>query len=235
MAGPCPRSRRHCGKGGSCGRSGRARCPRSRTATCPGWRRRPTSRPPWSPVPPSSSAPGRAPAGGSGDWLASSGKTQVAAGLAESLWQSGKLDLLIWVDATSRASVLSGYVAAAVAASSTDPAGDAETVATRLVNWLAKTSRPWLLVLDDLSDPADLEGLWPRRAGREGPGHDRGCHSAVPGPPGTGLSGGGLQPPRGAELPDRPADRGHRPAPRRHRPRRRTWAASRWRSPRPAR
>ena len=108
--------------------------------------------------------PGRAPAGGSGDWLASSGKTQVAAGLAESLWQSGKLDLLVWVDATSRAAVLSGYVTAAVAASSTDPAGDAETVATRLVNWLAKTSRPWLLVLDDLTDPADLEGLWPRGA-----------------------------------------------------------------------
>ena len=108
--------------------------------------------------------PGRAPAGGSGDWLASSGKTQVAAGLAESLWQSGKLDLLVWVDATSRAAVLSGYLAAAVAASSTDPAGDAETVATRLVNWLAKTSRPWLLVLDDLTDPADLEGLWPRGA-----------------------------------------------------------------------
>src|SRR5579863_10779359 len=101
--------------------------------------------------------PGRAPGGRSGDWLASSGKTQVAAGLAESLWQAGKLDLLIWVDATSRAAVLSGYVAAAVAASSTDPAGDAETVASRMVNWLAKTSRPWLLVLDDLTDPADLE------------------------------------------------------------------------------
>jgi len=67
--------------------------------------------------------PGRTPAGGSGEWLASSGKTQVAVGLAESLWQAGKLDLLIWVDAVSRASVLSGYVAAAVAASSTDPAG----------------------------------------------------------------------------------------------------------------
>jgi len=105
--------------------------------------------------------PGRTPAGGSGEWLASSGKTQVAVGLAESLWQAGKLDLLMWVDATSRSSVLSGYLAAAAAASSTDPAGEAETVATRLVNWLAKTSRPWLMVLDDLSDPADLEGLWP--------------------------------------------------------------------------
>jgi hypothetical protein len=92
-------------------------------------------------------APGRTPAGGSGEWLASSGRTQIAAGLAESLWQAGKLDLLMWVDATSRASVLSGYVAAAVAASSTDPAGDAETVATRLVKWLAKTSWARLLAV----------------------------------------------------------------------------------------
>ena len=112
--------------------------------TCPGWRRRPASRPPWSPVPPSCSAPGRAPAGGSRDWLASCGKTQLAAGLAESLWQSGKVDLLVWVDATSRASVLSGYVAAAVAAQRHRSGGDAEAVATRFVSWLAETSRPWL-------------------------------------------------------------------------------------------
>jgi hypothetical protein len=41
------------------------------------------------------------------------------------------------------------------------PAGDAETVAGRFVSWLAETSRPWLVVLDDLSDTADLEGLRP--------------------------------------------------------------------------
>ena len=39
-------------------------------------------------------APGRTPAGGTGEWLASSGKTQVAAGLAESLWDAAKLDLV---------------------------------------------------------------------------------------------------------------------------------------------
>lgn len=105
--------------------------------------------------------PGRVVAEGSGDWLGSSGKTQFAAGFAESLWQAGKIELLVWVDATSRASVLSGFVAAAGSATSIGPAGDAESVAARFVSWLAQTSRPWLLVLDDLSDPADLEGLWP--------------------------------------------------------------------------
>jgi tetratricopeptide (TPR) repeat protein len=92
----------------------------------------------------------------------SSGKTQLAVGFAESFWQSRGVDMLVWVTATSRASVLSAYVAAAAAAMGADPAGDAELVAGRFVGWLAETSRPWLVVLDDLSDAADLERLWPQ-------------------------------------------------------------------------
>src|ERR1022692_1053968 len=42
-----------------------------------------------------------------------------------------------------------------------DPGGDGESAAARFVHWLGETSRPWLVVLDDLRDPADLEGLWP--------------------------------------------------------------------------
>jgi tetratricopeptide (TPR) repeat protein len=57
--------------------------------------------------------------------------------------------------------VLSSYVAAAVASMGTDPAGDAESVAARFVSWLGETGRPWLVVLDDISDLADLDGLWP--------------------------------------------------------------------------
>ena len=38
-------------------------------------------------------APGRAGAGGSGDWLKTCGKTQLAVSSAEWLWQSGKVDL----------------------------------------------------------------------------------------------------------------------------------------------
>jgi tetratricopeptide (TPR) repeat protein len=105
--------------------------------------------------------PGAVAADGSRGWLGSCGKTQLAVHFAESLWQSGGADLLVWVAATSRASVLSSYVTAATAAMGTDPAGDAEAVAARFVGWLATTSRSWLVVLDDLSDAADVEGLWP--------------------------------------------------------------------------
>ena len=90
-----------------------------------------------------------------------SGQTQIAAGLAEWLWQSAAVDLLVWISATSRASVLSGLVEAFAAATGITPAGTAESVAARFAAQLARSSQPWLLVLDDLSDPADLEGAWP--------------------------------------------------------------------------
>jgi tetratricopeptide (TPR) repeat protein len=70
------------------------------------------------------------------------------------------VDLLAWVTATSRASVLSGYMQAA-ARLGLDYAGDAESVAARFVAWLDGTSRPWLVVLDDLCSAADLQELWP--------------------------------------------------------------------------
>ena len=95
------------------------------------------------------------------DWLRSSGKTQLAAAFAESLWQSGGVDLLVWIEATSRASVLSGYAAATAAVTGRDQASSCESVAAQFLSWLGETSRSWLVVLDDLSDPATLDGLWP--------------------------------------------------------------------------
>jgi tetratricopeptide (TPR) repeat protein len=95
------------------------------------------------------------------DWPRSSGKTQLAAAFAESLWQSRGLDLLVWIQATSRASVLSGYAAATAAATGRDQASSCESVAAQFLSWLDETSRSWLAVLDDLADPADLDGLWP--------------------------------------------------------------------------
>ena len=62
--------------------------------------------------------------------------------------------------ATSRASILSGYAQAA-AELGLDHGRDAEAVAARFLAWLGGTSRPWLVVLDDLRDAADLDGLWP--------------------------------------------------------------------------
>ncbi len=103
--------------------------------------------------------PGQAAASRS-DGPGSSGKTQLAVGLAGSLWQSRTVDLLVWVNAASRASVLSGYAQAA-AQLGLDHGRDAESVAARFLAWLDGAARPWLVVLDDLRDAADLEGLWP--------------------------------------------------------------------------
>src|SRR5262249_29837494 len=94
------------------------------------------------------------------------GKTQLAVSSAEWLWHAGRVDVLAWIVATSRASVLSGYVEAAVAATGANPADDAEVVAARFIGWLAETTPPWVGVLVALSDAADGEGLM--RAGRAG-------------------------------------------------------------------
>jgi tetratricopeptide (TPR) repeat protein len=95
------------------------------------------------------------------DWERSSGKTQLAAAFAESLWQSGRLDLLVWIQASSRAAVLSGYAAATATATGRDQASSCESIAAQFLSWLGETSRSWLVVLDDLADRADLDGLWP--------------------------------------------------------------------------
>ena len=105
--------------------------------------------------------PGPAAARDAQDWLRSSGKTQLAAAFAESLWQSGGVDLLVWIEATSRASVLSGYAAATAAATGRDQASSCESVAVQFLSWLGETSHSWLVVLDDLAGLASLDGLWP--------------------------------------------------------------------------
>jgi hypothetical protein len=95
------------------------------------------------------------------DWLGPCGKTQLAVHYAETLWRAGDLDLLVWVPATSRAAVLSAFVAAAAAAGVSRTATDADSMATGFAAWLGTTDRPWLVVLDDLAAAADLAGLWP--------------------------------------------------------------------------
>jgi tetratricopeptide (TPR) repeat protein len=108
--------------------------------------------------------------------LGGTGKTQLAAGLAHSAWRSGSVDLLLWVPASSREAVLTGYADAlaqlglagpdtdggAARAAAPDGASSAEAAAASFVAWLASTGRRWLVVLDDLASTADLDGLWPR-------------------------------------------------------------------------
>ena len=99
-------------------------------------------------------------------WPEVCGKTQLAAFYAESLWQARAVDLLVWIDASSRAALLAGYVQAAAAVAGTRPAGPAHSVAASLVAWLASTNVRWLVVLDDLGDGAMPPELRP--AGRTG-------------------------------------------------------------------
>ena len=111
--------------------------------------------------------PNSASADGPSDWLGACGKTQIAVMIAESLWRSGAIDMLIWITATSRASVLSAFVEASVAATGFEPTGTAESVVVRFISRLGETSQPWLVVLDDLPEVTYLDGLWPEgSAGR---------------------------------------------------------------------
>jgi tetratricopeptide (TPR) repeat protein len=103
----------------------------------------------------------RAGAGSSHDWLRCSGKTQLAAFHAESLWRARSIDLLVWIDASSAASILSGYVAAARAVTGIRMPGTAESVAASFLGWLGQTDRRWLVVLDDVPEASVLRGLWP--------------------------------------------------------------------------
>lgn len=95
-------------------------------------------------------------------WQSATGRTQLAVYAAQSLrWPEG-LDLVAWVTATSRAAILSGYAEAASRLGLDQSGGEA--AAARFAAWLRSTPRSWLVVLDDLRDRADLEGLWPAGA-----------------------------------------------------------------------
>jgi tetratricopeptide (TPR) repeat protein len=109
------------------------------------------------------------------------GKTQLAAAYARSMWQSRDTELVVWVTASSRAAILAGYAEAfarttgapggpAAASEPGRPASgyglgeDQEQLAHRFLHWLSESTRSWLVVLDDLTDAGDLTGLWPRGA-----------------------------------------------------------------------
>ncbi|MBP2330602.1 hypothetical protein JOF56_010987 [Kibdelosporangium banguiense] len=89
------------------------------------------------------------------------GKTQMAARHARGVWTDSSVDVAVWVAATSRDAVITGYAHAAthllVGAEGATP----EQAAASLLAWLAGTDRRWLIVLDDVQAPADLRGLWP--------------------------------------------------------------------------
>ena len=94
------------------------------------------------------------------------GKTQLVAEFARAAWSARAVEILVWVTGTSRDAIIAGFAQAASMVEAPDPDIGAEAAASRFVAWLAHTRRRWCLVIDDLADLADLEGLWP--AGPEG-------------------------------------------------------------------
>lgn len=89
------------------------------------------------------------------------GKTMLAAGIAHGALAAATADLVVWINAASRAGILAGYAEALAAVGGAGPGDGPDAAAARLLAWLATATRPWLLVLDDVADPAALEGLWP--------------------------------------------------------------------------
>jgi tetratricopeptide (TPR) repeat protein len=94
-------------------------------------------------------------------WLQCCGKTQVAAAFAEAQWRARSVDLLLWIDASSTASVLSGLREAAEVIAGAEVSGDAASIAAGLVAWLRQAHQRWLAFFDDLEDGNVLAGLWP--------------------------------------------------------------------------
>ncbi|MGX7829042.1 tetratricopeptide repeat protein [Actinokineospora sp. 24-640] len=92
--------------------------------------------------------------------MAGVGKTQAVVAESNRAWEAAELDLLAWIDATSRESITTAYaalIADLTGASDSDP----EVGARRLMDWLTVTSARWLVVLDGIQEPKDLWSLWP--------------------------------------------------------------------------
>src|ERR1700746_1344923 len=89
------------------------------------------------------------------------GKTQLAVEFTHAMWNTRAVEILIWVNAASRESVITGFAQAANTVDASQPDEGAEPAAARFVSWLANTRRPWALVIDDLAELSDLDELWP--------------------------------------------------------------------------
>jgi tetratricopeptide (TPR) repeat protein len=92
------------------------------------------------------------------------GKTQLAVEFTHEMWDRRAVEVLVWVNAASRESVITGFAQAANTVDAGNPDEDAEMAAARFVSWLARTTHPWALIIDDLAELANLAGLWPAGA-----------------------------------------------------------------------
>ncbi|MEV4867190.1 tetratricopeptide repeat protein [Streptomyces ossamyceticus] len=95
------------------------------------------------------------------------GKSQLAASLARELRDQERteetgLDVLVWAPATGTDQIISTYAEAAGRLQLPGASPDDEDGAARLfLRWLAATGRRWLVVLDDVANPAAVQEWWP--------------------------------------------------------------------------
>ncbi|MEU6192771.1 tetratricopeptide repeat protein [Streptomyces sp. NPDC047061] len=89
------------------------------------------------------------------------GKTQLAADYARSAWQAGEVDVLVWITAGNATEAASGYAQAGMEILGAEPERAAQAFLASLEPGPRERSWRWLVVLDDVADPADLNGLWP--------------------------------------------------------------------------
>ncbi len=89
------------------------------------------------------------------------GKTQLAAACARRIWAATEVDLLVWLDAYSRDRIVAGYARALADLRLAATPGKPEAAASRFLAWLGDTGRRWLVVLDGVTEAADIDGLWP--------------------------------------------------------------------------
>jgi tetratricopeptide (TPR) repeat protein len=90
------------------------------------------------------------------------GKTQLALGFAHAMWSSGAVGLLVWVAAGNRTAIIAGYARAAADLNLATAGETADSAAQRFLSWLRRASQRWAVVLDGVTSPPDLDGLWPQ-------------------------------------------------------------------------
>lgn len=90
------------------------------------------------------------------------GKTQLAAAYAHQALTEG-VELVVWVDASETEQVVGRFADAArcVEAPQAELPQGPEDLARVFLDWLATTSRSWLVVLDDITDPETMQPWWP--------------------------------------------------------------------------
>lgn len=89
------------------------------------------------------------------------GKSQLASALATEALENN-FDLVVWVAAGDEQQLMIGYAQAAVRIGVPGAVGqEPEDDARAFLSWLATTSRQWLIVLDDITNPSAVEPWWP--------------------------------------------------------------------------